>query len=266
MMERLNTIWQFRYFWLSLVQMDLRVRYRKSILGLGWSLVTPLMMTAVFCVIFARMLPPDSQDWRSAAPYYLISIAIWDFIKQAAVQGSHTFIRNESYIRQSPLPLAVYCLRTSLGTAVHFCISVLVFLTVASVLNPKDVLMPFYALWAALIGLMLLFIFCVAFASICSFMNIYFHDTQHIVEVVFGIAFFMTPILYDKKNLIDRGYWWIAEFNPAVMFFDMIRDPILTGSVPPLLVFMKAIAATVIMSFMAVLTFQKCERTLIFHL
>lgn len=266
MMERLKTIWQFRHFWISLVQMDLRVRYRKSILGLGWSLLTPIIMTAVFCVVFSKMLPPDEQSWRDAAPYYLTGIAIWEFIKQAAIQGSYTFIRNESYIRQSPLPLAVYCLRTSLGTSVHFGISVAVIITVASALNPRDVLTPFYALWVVLMGLILLFTFCVAFSSVCAFSNIYFHDTQHILEVVFGIAFFLTPIIYKKDRLIDRGFGWLADYNPAVIFFDMIRDPLLSGVVPPPLVFAKAFAVTIIMLGVATLTFSKCERTLIFHL
>ena len=53
---RLATIWQFRHFWLSLAGLDLRVRYRRSVLGLGWSLLNPIVMTAVFCVAFASWL------------------------------------------------------------------------------------------------------------------------------------------------------------------------------------------------------------------
>ncbi|WP_020473340.1 ABC transporter permease [Zavarzinella formosa] len=266
MMQRLQTIWQFRYFWMSLVQMDLRIRYRRSILGLGWSLLNPLLMTAIFCVVFSTWMP--NTDWRVTAPYYLTGIAIWDFIKQAAVQGALTFVRNESYIRQSPLPLAVYCLRTSLGTTVHFGIAVAVIITTAVALDPVD---PYHltslkALWVVLLGLALLFIFCVAFGAICAFMNIYFHDTQHLAEVGFSIAFFITPILYKKEMLEERGVGWLAEINPAVVFFDIIREPLLTGIVPAPLVFAKAFAATLIMLGVAVSTFSKCERTLIFHL
>ena len=265
-MERLKTIWQFRYFWLSLVQMDLRVRYRRSVLGMGWSLLNPLLMTAIFCLVFSNLLPDG--DWRVAAPYYLCGVAIWDFIKQAAVQGSQTFVRNESYIRQSPLPLAVYCLRTSLGSSVHFGISVAVILAVAIGLDTTHPyhLTPLTAIWVVAIGLILLFVFSVAFSSICSFLNVYFHDTQHLVEVGFSIAFFMTPIIYKKEMLEAKGVGWIAEINPAVMFFDMIREPLLTGVVPEPLVFLKAITATLVMLGLAVLTFRRFERTLIFHL
>lgn len=265
-MERLRIIWQFRYFWLSLVQMDLRIRYRRSVIGMGWSLLNPLMMTAIFCVVFSKML--GDASWRVAAPYYLAGIAIWDFVKQAAIQGSQTFVRNESYIRQTPLPLAVYCLRTSLGTSVHFGISVAVILAVAIGLDTSHPyhLTPLTAIWVVLMGLALLFIFCVSFAAVCSFLNVYFHDTQHLVEVGFSIAFFLTPILYKKEMLIDRGVGWVAELNPASMFFDMIREPLLSGIVPEPLVFLKAFAVTIAMLGIAVMTFKKFERTLIFHL
>jgi len=264
MMERLRTVWQFRHFWIALVQMDLRVRYRRSVLGLGWSLLNPIVMTVVFCVVFSTWLP--NGDWRVAAPYYLTGIAIWDFVKQAAIQGSMTFVRNESYIRQSPLPLAVYCLRTSLGSAVHFGVAVVVIIGLAVALNPVSHFLPLHALWVVALGLILLFVFCVAFAAVCAFMNIYFHDTQHLVEVVFSIAFFLTPILYRKELLVERGVGWLAEVNPAVVFFDMIREPLLSGEVPGLLVFAKAFAVTLSMLGAAWVAFAKCERTLIFHL
>ena len=51
----LLAIWQCRYFWLSLVRMDLRTRYRRSFLGIGWSLLHPIAMTAIICLVFCRL-------------------------------------------------------------------------------------------------------------------------------------------------------------------------------------------------------------------
>src|SRR4051794_819838 len=63
MLGQLGTIWKYRHFWLSLVVMDLRTRYRRSILGVGWSLMNPLMMTIVFCVVFGAWF--HNPDWRA---------------------------------------------------------------------------------------------------------------------------------------------------------------------------------------------------------
>ena len=51
-MTYLTTVWQYRHFWMSLVRMDLRTRYRRSLLGVGWSLLQPLAMTGIFCLVF----------------------------------------------------------------------------------------------------------------------------------------------------------------------------------------------------------------------
>src|SRR5262245_9734158 len=61
----LQGMWRCRYFWLSLVKMDLRARYRGSVFGLGWSLLQPVAMTIIFTTIFCRLF---HQDPRSYAP------------------------------------------------------------------------------------------------------------------------------------------------------------------------------------------------------
>jgi lipopolysaccharide transport system permease protein len=264
MLARLDTIWKFRYFWMSLVSMDLRVRYRKSFLGIGWSLLNPIVMTVVFCVVFAKWL--GNGDWRTAAPYYLSGIAIWEFVKQAAIQGSMTFVRNESYIRQSPLPLGIYTLRTTLGQLVHFGISLSVVLLSAIILNQTDHLTPFYSIWAVIPGILLLLIFGWAVGACFAFMNVYFHDSMHIAEVIFGIFFFLTPIIYRKQMLIDNGYKWLLDINPVVAFLDLIREPLLTGLPPSVEAMAKAMGFTLVAVSLALALFAKCERKLIFHL
>jgi homopolymeric O-antigen transport system permease protein len=261
---QLATIWKFRHFWLSLAGQDLRVRYRRSILGLGWSLLNPVVMTVVFCIAFASWL--GNGDWRTAAPYFLAGLAVWDFVKQSCVQGSLTFLRNEPYIRQSPIPVAVYTLRTSLGTTAHFLIALTLAVIAAAVLHRASHLAPLFALWAILPAVILLALFCWAVSALCAIANVFFHDTQHLAEVGLGICFFLTPIIYPKQLLVDRGLGFVAEANPVVAFLDVIRDPILTGMAPTALVFAKAFGLTFVAVVAAVVAFARFGRRVIFHL
>ena len=264
MQSRLATIWQFRHFWLSLAGLDLRVRYRRSVLGLGWSLLNPIVMTAVFCIAFASWL--GNGDWRIAAPYYLTGLTIWEFIKQSAVQGSQTFLRNEPYIRQSPLPMAVYTLRTSLGITIHFLIALAVAIAASSLLHSGDHLMPFAALWAVLPSACLLIVFAGSVAAVAAVANVFFHDTRHLLELGFGICFFLTPIVYPKERLTDRGLGFIADINPIVTFFDVIRDPILTGQPPSATMFARAFGIAFVAVAVAVAVLARFERKVVFHL
>src|SRR5437764_6566568 len=112
MLIYLSAIWNCRYFLLSLVRMDLRTRYRRSLLGLGWSLLQPLAMTFILCVVFRHFSQLPIRDF---APHVLAGLTGWNFILYCALQGCQCFFQGEAYIRQYPLPLAIYPLRTAIG-------------------------------------------------------------------------------------------------------------------------------------------------------
>src|SRR5262245_3909890 len=121
MMQHLTSIWRYRHFWLSLVRLDLRNRYRRSVLGIGWSLLNPLAMTAVWCVALGPIM--NQGDWRSLAPMLLVGMAVWEFLRNSVLQGCDSFLRAEAYIRQCPLPFGIYPLRTTMGLFIHFAIA-----------------------------------------------------------------------------------------------------------------------------------------------
>ena len=72
-----SEIWRLRHFWMALVRIDLRKRYRRSIIGIGWSLLHPIAMTVVLCVVFSQML---NQSVRELAPLLLSGLTFWGFI------------------------------------------------------------------------------------------------------------------------------------------------------------------------------------------
>ena len=74
MIERLTAIWKFRHFLFALVRLDLRLRYRRSILGVGWSLLNPIAMTVVFAVVFSQLLGGGRLDIY--IPHLLIGMAV----------------------------------------------------------------------------------------------------------------------------------------------------------------------------------------------
>ncbi|VTS07276.1 ABC transporter permease [Tuwongella immobilis] len=264
MLQQLHEIWRLRYFWSSLVKMDLQLRYRRSVLGVGWSLLNPIMMTVVFCVIFSNW--HGNANWRQDAPYFLCGIAIWEFLKGSILQGCQVFFRNEAYIRQCPLPMAIYPLRLILGLAIHLAISVTLVVFATAVLNPDLGGTPITVMWSVLPSLFILLILAWALAVVAAFVQVFFQDAQHLAEVIFQIFFFLTPIIYKKEMLIEKGVSWLATLNPAVLFFDLIRAPILTGEPPSMILFGAAVLLTTVVVGLAIGLLGWLEKQLIFHL
>src|SRR5437773_8401159 len=116
----LHGVWQYRYFWLSLVKADLRRRYRRSVLGVGWSLFNPLLMAGVLCLVYRQLLDLPFGEF---GPFLLVNLAFWNFLSASILHGCTCFYLAEPYIRQEPAPLIIYPLRTVLGLGAHLLIA-----------------------------------------------------------------------------------------------------------------------------------------------
>ncbi|MCI0701734.1 MAG: ABC transporter permease [Planctomycetia bacterium] len=262
MLRHLSAVWSARYFLLALVKLDLRLRYRRSMLGIGWSLLNPIAMTIVFTVVFSQLF--GDGDPVGYAAFALAGLAVWGFLRDAATQGSKALLMSEAYIRQSPLPYTVYTLRTVLGQAIHSSLALVV--VVALVVFWKSDASVFLGLLVALPGLVLVLISAWAIATIAAFATAFFHDTAHLLEVGCQIGFFLTPLMYRRSMLDDRGLGWLVDINPVNHYLALIRDPLLTGHFPPGEWYVSGFILTVALVGLAVGTVGWLQKKVIFHL
>lgn len=267
MIHHLTAIWKFRHFLYSLVRLDLRLRYRRSVLGIGWSLLNPLAMTAVYVLVFGTIL--GGGDITNYAPHLLLGMAIWGFFRDSAVTGCKSLIANEAYIRQSPLPYGLYPLRTILGQSIHSAIALAVGVLVVLIMksSPSAVYWaPLAAMWSILPAFVLAVIAGWALATIFAFINVYFQDTQHLLEIGAQLLFFLTPIMYKSEVLEKRGLGALIALNPVNLFLDLIRDPLVTGTPPSLGLYLTATATTAAFVGLAAGTIAWLQKRVIFHL
>ena len=261
MIQHLTAIWKFRHFLMALVKLDLRLRYRRSILGVGWSLLNPIAMTIVFVVVFGSML--GNGDLPDYVPHLVVGMAVWNFLRESVVTGCKSLIANESYIRQSPLPYGIYPLRTVFGQAIHSCIALGVALVVTFAYQPNT---PPIGMLYAVPGLVLMLFTAWAAATLFSFLNVYFQDTSHLLEVGAQIVFFLSPIMYKSNNLIDKGLKWMVDINPVNLFLELIRSPITSGVPPTGELLLVGLGFTVMMAALAAGTTAWLQKRVIFHL
>ncbi len=256
----ITDLWRLRHFWLALVQNDLRNRYRRSVLGLGWSLLQSIAMTVVLCTVFAGVFGASLSEY---APYLLSGLTVWNFISAAAITGCQSFFQGESYIRQHRAPLAIYPLRTSLGAGYHFLVGMGVVLVAVGLFtgfrNPVTLL-------SLVPSLVLLFIFAWSLAVCTGTLNALFHDTQHLLEIILQILFYVTPIIYQPEVLIKRNLGWAAQFNPFAVLLDLIRQPLLNGAWPAIETIRVSLLIVAVTVGIAAMLLRWCERRLVFFL
>jgi ABC-type polysaccharide/polyol phosphate export permease len=256
----LGAVWKYRYFWLSLVKMDLRSRYRGSMLGMGWSLLHPIAMTAILCLAFGAIL---NMPWRGYAPFLMAGLTYWIYLTNVSLLGSHCFFQAECYIRQHPAPLAIYPLRTMLGNAFHFALGFSLVIALAVWLRGWPGIWPLLSLVPTTV---LLLILGWALATVFGVINVRFGDTKHISELGFQSLFYVTPVMYEPKMLTDRGLSALVRFNPVVPFLEMVRQPLLLGIVPTPKTYAVGLLVLSVVVGLAVALLWREEKTLIFHL
>jgi ABC-type polysaccharide/polyol phosphate export permease len=233
-------------------------------------------MTAVFAVVFSQLL--GGGNMRTYVPHLLIGMAVWGFLRECAISGCRSLISSEAYIRQSPLPYGIYTLRTVLGQAIHGGIALVMAIGLTVVIQntnlfPAPATAPavphpgaLAVLWAIVPGLVLAFLTAWAAATICAFVNVYFHDTQHLLEVGAQLLFFMSPIIYFDTALYAKGLGWMLNINPVHLFLELIRTPLMTGQPPAAGALLAGLALTAAMIGLAVGTTAWLSKRVIFHL
>ena len=201
-------------------------RYRRSAIGMGWSLLHPIAMTTVLCMVLCLLF---HADVRTYAPFVLTGLTFWGFIMASVSEGCQCFFQGESYIRQHKIPLAIYRAADDAGRRFSFSaglrrrLGVLVWsvkgfgnLPALLSLAPTFVLL-FVAGWSLAI--------CMGLA------NVMFQDSQHLIEVVMQMMFYMTPIIYTPAQVPKGNLFaaWILYINPLAAFLELLRRPFLRG-------------------------------------
>lgn len=260
MLSYLSSIWDYRYFWFSLVQNDLKQRYRGSILGMGWSLLHPIAMTTILCVVFGGIF---QQDYRFFGPFLLSGMAVWNFLTHSITLGCNSFFAAEAYIRQHPTPMAIYPLRTVLASGFHFGIGMILVLALSFWFIGWPGILPILVLVPSLA---IIFIFAWSLSMVFSLFTVLFRDTRHLSEIALQILFYLTPVMYPPSVLEGRRIGYLLKLNPISPFLDLIREPLIYQRLPSVETFGIAFLITTLTFGIAYSLLRSWEKRIIFHL
>lgn len=211
-----------------LVARDLKVRYKRSSLGMLWTLLNPLLQMVVYTLVFSTIMRIGIEDY----PVFLLAgLLPWTLISVGSVSASMSLLGNQSLIRKVAVPQAVYPLAAvgSKLTDAVLSLPALAILAVALGRTPgvSWLFVPLAFLLAAAFttGLGLLF----------SSLSVFFRDVRHLIEVLFQIWFYVTPVFYPVSFLenLHPALRTVLALNPAAPIVRMFQLSIYEGRIPP---------------------------------
>jgi ABC-type polysaccharide/polyol phosphate export permease len=219
---------RFRELLALLVGRDLKVRYKRSALGMVWTLLNPLLQMAVYTLVFRTIMRVDLP----AFPVYLLAgLLPWTFFSVSATTSAHSLLNNQGLIRKVAVPQAVYPLAVVGSKLVDLMLSLvpLAILGIALGRAPG-------AAWLALVPALA---FAVAFTTglslVFASLTVFFRDLRHLIDILFQVWFYLTPVFYPRSYLENLPYPWIRSalgWNPAAVVLRPFQEAIYDGRFP----------------------------------
>ncbi|RAP37445.1 ABC transporter permease [Legionella quinlivanii] len=256
----LKGIWSSRFFWSHLALADLRSRWRRSAMGIFWSIIQPLGMTLLLALVFSRLFHVNITYY---APYILSGLIVWEFIGSSLTGGSLAFVQADAYIKQCKHPLAIYTLRLIISNIIVLALASIVLWIWALVVMPEN----FGFCWLAIFTFFpLLAIIVWPLASLLAYLGTRFRDIPHAMGLILQVVWFISPVYFEAKMFRNGGLNALVDYNPLYHLLQLIRAPVLEGKWPTLDNYLVCLAAAVICTCLAVLVGRKSERRVIFYL
>jgi lipopolysaccharide transport system permease protein len=215
----------------ELAKRDVLGRYRGANFGLLWSLITPLMMLAVYTIAFgwimrSRWSTPDGIP-SDFAPVLFLGIIVHGFFAEVVGRSPRLFQEHVNYVKRVVFPLHVLSWSIALAAVFHLATSMLIFVVLAGLVfdavSPLVVLLP--------LVLMPLVLLTVAVSWFTASLGVYLRDIQQIVPVLTTAMFFLSSAIIPVEA-VPASYRWVFELNPLTFFIDQARNVVLWGVVP----------------------------------
>jgi ABC-2 type transport system permease protein len=201
---------------LSMVSKDMTIRYKGSMLGIFWSLVTPLFLMAVYSFVFGVLY--SKFEMENYHIYLLTGLLPWVFLSTALNNSVMSFVTNSSLITKVYFPRCLVPVSACLSQAVHFVLS-LIPLALFMIFARMD--FSARLLWLPVI-LAIQLAMVAGIAMLISTAYVFFRDIQHLMEPLLLAWFFLSPIIYPVKMIENQpAIWTFLKWNPMNPFLEL---------------------------------------------
>ena len=221
-----NLLWE-------LVKKGIKLKYRRSYLGIIWTLLEPVLTTVVLTTVFTYLMPKDSDAFKVAFPVYILTgRLLYTFFSGATKTALSSIRKNSGMIKKVYVPKYLYPLSGVLYNFVIFLISLVVLLGAGIVFKVK----PSFYIIEGIIPLFLLLLLSFGVGMILSPVAVFFRDVEYLWGVLLMLIMYASAIMYSANDIIKKALEkgnmlvpWLFKCNPLYGIITMFRDCVLFG-------------------------------------
>jgi len=225
---------RYRELFGNLFRRDVQAKYRGSLLGLAWTLANPVLLMAVYLLVFSVLWKTPFGTEGHYALFLLVGLSAWLFFSQSVQAASRSMLDNANLIRKTRFPRQLVPLSVVATHLISFGVMLVGLLIVNFALLPRVRATE----WLALpLALAVVAITC-GLALVVAPLNVLFRDIEFLLSALMLPLFFLTPILYPLSDPQIARRDWVVDLihwgNPLSPVIEALRDPLFYGELPTL--------------------------------
>ncbi len=253
----------------NLVSKDFKIKYRRSFLGVAWSVLNPLLTMIVLTQVFSLLLRVGSVE--NFASYYIVGSALWTFFSEATSNSLSSILGASSLIKKVYIPKYIFPLEKCIFSLVNFLFSLI---AVALVVLIQDYTQFSFFTLLFPIPVLYCFVFTAGLCFFLSAVTVYFRDVSHLYGVLLTMWIYLTPILYpisifdniDASATFSRIIKAVVTSNPMTHYVEYFRDVVIYRTIPGLRENLICMAISLVSLLLGSLVFKKAQDKFILHI
>ena len=249
---------RFSHLLRDLISRDLKVKYRRSVLGFVWSVLNPLLMMTVMTLVFSHLFKVGIDNFPV---YYLTGVLIFNFVSEATTSSMGAVLGAAPLIKKVYIPKYIFPLEKCLFSFVNMLFSlaavVIVYIALRVELHWTVILFPLPMLYA--------FAFALGLGLFLSAFNVMFRDIEHLYGVFVTAWLYLTPVIYPI-SILPQKMQSAMQLNPMYQYVDYMRNVMIYGQVPSIRNNLICIGYSLLFLVIGVLAFKRQQDKFILHI
>jgi ABC-type polysaccharide/polyol phosphate export permease len=225
MVEELVELYRYRDLMIQLVWNSLKARYTRSVLGVAWTLLNPLLTMCLMSLVFARVFHGQVESY----PIYVLSgLLVWNFFSQSTPAAMHNLVWSGSnLLKRIYLPRTLFTIVTVGAGLANLILGLVPLLAIMALWGQR----PTWALLFVPVALTIIVVFVLGAALFFSTIAVFFTDMIEIFQAAVTALFYVTPVIFPA-TILPLRYRLLVELNPLTYFVEIFRSPVHLGRLP----------------------------------
>lgn len=257
--ERIFTFWKYKDLMIQLVSRDIKLKYRRSVLGYLWSILNPLLIMCVMTIVFSTMFQRNIDNF----PVYLFcGQVMFNFMNTSTHQAIFSITGNGTLLKKIYVPKYIFTISKITSGLVDFLFSLgalflVMLITKAQFTN--------YMFWIPIVSAEL-YVFCIGLGMFLAQANVFFRDIQYIYNAVTTAWMYLTPIFYPIETLPKSIMNGIVNFNPMYFYVAQFRSCVYYCELPELKYILLGTITSLVALIVGVISFLKTQDKFILYI